>query len=94
MSRRRALLVAALGFLKLREQPAEVVMFRHWLDSWAGMGDVIAGLTRQGLDAELCQFPNGWRANLYPTGTATPSSLRLGGSPRHGARCNRRGGER
>jgi hypothetical protein len=36
----------------------------------SGMGDVIVGLTRQGLDLELRQFPTGWRANLYPTGTA------------------------
>ena len=34
------------------------------------MGDVITGLTRQGRDVELRQFPHGWRANLYPTGTA------------------------
>jgi hypothetical protein len=61
---------AALGFLRLRQQPAEVAMLRRWLDSWAGMGDVIAGLTRQGLDLELRQFPRGWRASLYPTGTA------------------------
>jgi len=28
------------------------------------------GLTRQGLDVELRQFPQGWRATLYQTGTA------------------------
>jgi hypothetical protein len=70
MSDRRALLSAALGFLQLRDQPPEVTLLRRWLDSWAGLGDVIAGLTRQGLDLELRQFPHGWRANLYPTGTA------------------------
>jgi hypothetical protein len=32
---RRALLTAALGFLQLREQPAEVATLRRWLDSWA-----------------------------------------------------------
>jgi hypothetical protein len=45
-------------------------MLRRWLDTWSGMGEVIAGLTRQGLDVELRQFPDGWRANPYPTGTA------------------------
>jgi hypothetical protein len=30
---------------------------------------VITGLMRQGLDVELRQFPDCWRANLYPTGT-------------------------
>jgi hypothetical protein len=70
MTSRRALLDAALGFLQLRDQPREVTLLRRWLDSWAGLGDVIVGLTRQGLDLELRQFPLGWRANLYPTGTA------------------------
>jgi hypothetical protein len=69
-NQRRALLTAALGFLQLRDQPPEVTLQRRWLDSWAGLGDVITGLTRQGLDVELRQFPDGWRANLYPTGTA------------------------
>jgi hypothetical protein len=70
MDRRRAVLLAGLGFLQLADQPAELVSLRRWLDSWAGLGDVIAGLTRQGLNVELRQFPTGWRANLYPTGTA------------------------
>jgi hypothetical protein len=56
---RRALLSAALGFLQLHEQPAEVAALRRWLDTWAGMGDVITGLTRQGWDVELRQFPRG-----------------------------------
>jgi hypothetical protein len=53
---RRALLSAALAFLQLRDQPREVTLLKRWLDSWAGMGDVIAGLKRQGLDVELRQF--------------------------------------
>jgi hypothetical protein len=68
--RRRVLLTAALGFLQGRDQLREVTQLRRWLDSWAGLGDVVTGLTRQGLDLELRQFPHGWRANLYPTGTA------------------------
>ena len=67
---RRARLSAALGFLQLRGQPREVALLRRWLDGWAGLGAVITGLTRQGLDVELRQFPRGWRANLYPTGAA------------------------
>jgi hypothetical protein len=47
--RRRALLAAALGFLQLREQPAEVTLLRRWLDSWAGLSDVITGLDAPGL---------------------------------------------
>jgi hypothetical protein len=70
MTQRRALVTAALGFFQLHEPQPEVTLLRRWLDSWVGMGDVIIGLTRQGLDVELRHFPSGWRANLYPTGTA------------------------
>jgi hypothetical protein len=35
---RRAVLVAALGFLQLREPVPEVTPFRKWLDSWKGLG--------------------------------------------------------
>ena len=67
---RRALLTAALGFLQLRHQPPELVPLHRWLDSWKGLGEIVRGLNAQGLDLELRQFPRGWRANLYPTGTA------------------------
>src|SRR5262245_15861269 len=65
-----ALLTAALGFLQLRHQPPEIAPLRQWLDSWRGVGHVVKGLNAQGFDLELRQFPRGWRANLYPTGTA------------------------
>jgi hypothetical protein len=39
--RRRALLLAALGFLQLRGQPPEVAMLHRWLDSWNGVGLVV-----------------------------------------------------
>ena len=67
---RRALLTAALGFLQVRQEPAEVATLRRYLDSWRGLGDVVVGVNAQSLDLELRQFPTGWRANLYPTGTA------------------------
>jgi hypothetical protein len=66
----RAFLTAALGFLQLRQDPPEVVTLRRYLDTWRGLGDVVGGLNAQGYDLELRQFPRGWRANLYPTGTA------------------------
>ena len=68
--RRRALLTAALGFLQLQEALPEGALLRRWLDTWGGVGDLITGLTRQGLDVELRQFPHGWRVNLYPSGIA------------------------
>ena len=42
----------------------------RYLDSWRGLGDVVVGLNAQSYGLELRQFPTGWRANLYPTGTA------------------------
>jgi hypothetical protein len=68
--RRRALLTTALGFLQLRQEPAEVATLRRYLDSWRGLGDIVGGVNAQGYDLELRQFPTGWRENLYPTGTA------------------------
>jgi hypothetical protein len=69
-SDRRALLAAALGFLQLRPVPRDVAPLHTWLDTWRGVGDVVAGVNTQGYDVELRQFPRGWRANIYPTGTA------------------------
>jgi hypothetical protein len=68
--RRCALLTAALGILQLRQEPPGVVPLRDWLDSWRGLGDIVRGLNAQGFDLELRQFPRGWRANIYPTGSA------------------------
>jgi hypothetical protein len=89
---RRSLLTAAPGFLHLHYPPAEVTLLHRWLDTWSGLGDVITGLTRQGLDVELRQGSDGWRAHLYPTGVAHSISLELLWLQHHGGRCRRRGG--
>jgi hypothetical protein len=68
--RRAGLLTAALGFLQLSREHAEVAVLRRYLNSWRGLGDVVTGVNAQGFDLKLRQFPRGWRANLYPTGTA------------------------
>ena len=69
---RRAPLTAALGFarLELQPPPPALVALKTWLGSWSGIGAVIAGMTRQGFNVELRQFPEGWRANFYPAGLA------------------------
>jgi hypothetical protein len=53
---RRALLLAALGFLQLREQPPEVAMLHRWLDSWKGLGLIVTGMERQGYDVSLTRY--------------------------------------
>jgi hypothetical protein len=70
--RRRPLLIAALGFamLETRPEPLALTTLKDWLASWSGIGAVIAGMTRQGFNIEVRQFPEGWRANFYPAGLA------------------------
>jgi hypothetical protein len=41
---RRSLRTAALGFLQLRQEPAEVATLRRYLDSWRGL-DAFSRLT-------------------------------------------------
>ena len=50
MTSRRALLTAALGFLQLGQEPAEVAMLRRYLDSWRGLGGAVGGINAQGYD--------------------------------------------
>ena len=59
MSDRRALRTAALGFLHLHQDPPEVAPLRQYMDSWRGVGDIIAGLHALALDIEMRQFPHG-----------------------------------
>jgi hypothetical protein len=61
---RRALLVAALGFLRLWEAPLEVGMLHRWLDSWQGLGLIVTGMERQGYDVSLTRYPEGWRSTF------------------------------
>jgi len=40
-----------------------------WLNSWRGIGDIEAGMRRQGFDLCLCRYDGcGWRATFYVTG--------------------------
>ena len=73
LDQRRALLAAALGFAHLRwatAPPPPVAVLTRWLETWAGIGAVTAGMQAQGSDLEFRQFPHGWRANFYPSGLA------------------------
>jgi hypothetical protein len=73
LARRRVLLTAALGFMQLRWRapvPPALVALASWLNSWQGLGAIVAEMTAQGFNAELKEFPNGWRANFYDVGIA------------------------
>jgi hypothetical protein len=64
----RAELVAALGFLQLRDHQPEVARLRRWLDTWAGLGAILDGMVGQGLDVALTRNGHaGWRALFFPS---------------------------
>jgi len=70
-SRRRALLVAALGFAQLPlDTPLPPVAALHaWLSTWSGIGHVSHGMARQGYDLSLTRYDGlGWRATFFATG--------------------------
>jgi hypothetical protein len=71
---RRRLLVAALAAARLADAPGAGPVpadCRRWLDRWAGVGLVAAGMARQGFDLELTRFGDeGWRATFSPAGRA------------------------
>ena len=48
--RRRALLVAALGFALLErwQSVRELVTLHAWLDTWSGLGAIVVGMQRHG----------------------------------------------
>ena len=66
---RRATLRAALGFAALEICAQELRVLHAWLDTWRGIGDVVAGMARQDFDLELRRFDGrGWRATFFPSG--------------------------
>jgi len=66
----RGRLVAALAAALVGHDAPELRLVRRWLDGWAGLGLVVAGMARQDFDLELRGFPRGWRATFYPSGLA------------------------
>jgi hypothetical protein len=63
--RRLASLRAALAFLRLRASAPELALLHRWLDSWAGLGWIVAGMTRQGFQLGLDQRTGAWLAVFY-----------------------------
>jgi hypothetical protein len=66
---RRQLLRAALGFLALEPRELELRPLHRCFDTWRGIGDVVAGMARQGYDLELRRYDGrGWRALFFQEG--------------------------
>lgn len=56
LDRRGRLLDAALGFLSLEPREPELRRLHRYADTWRGIGDVVAGMARQGYDLELRRY--------------------------------------
>jgi hypothetical protein len=47
---------AALAAVLVRDHAPELRLVREWLDSWSGIGLIIAGMTHQGWDVQLTAY--------------------------------------
>ena len=66
---RRTRLTVTLGFARLEPRVPELHALHRWLDTWRGIGDVAAGMHRQGFDLQLTEYDErGWRATFYLSG--------------------------
>jgi hypothetical protein len=55
----------------VRDRARELDVVHQWLDTWAGLGLIIAGMTYQAWDVQLTAYvARDWRANFYPVGIA------------------------
>jgi hypothetical protein len=62
---------AALAAVLVRDNAPELRLVREWLNSWSGIGLIIAGMTHQGWDVQLTAYvARDWRANFFPVGIA------------------------
>jgi hypothetical protein len=64
---RRALLTAALGFAQFDWHgpvPAPRALPHRLARLWLGVGGVLVGMSAQGFNVEMRQFPDGWRATF------------------------------
>jgi len=69
LGQRGRLLFAALGFASLEQREPELRRLHCWLDTWDGIGHVVAGMARQEYDLELRRYDGqGWRAMFFPSG--------------------------
>ncbi len=70
LDRRGRLLLATVSAAVLPLPDEPVVRALHdWVDTWRGIGDLEAGMARQGYDLQLARYADeGWRATFYITG--------------------------
>jgi hypothetical protein len=62
---------AALAAVLVDADEPELKLAHELLDSWSGIGLIIAGMTHQGWDVQLTAYAaRDWRANFFPVGIA------------------------
>jgi hypothetical protein len=62
---------AAFAAVLVPDNAPELRLVQEWLDSWSGIGLIIAGMTHQGWDLQLTAYAaRDWRANFFPIGIA------------------------
>jgi hypothetical protein len=81
--RRRALLVAALGFLQVPTRAPELAVLHRWLDSWRGVGHVVDGMLRQGYTVSLrnAGVDHGWIASFHGHPMISAAGFATGEAP-------------
>jgi hypothetical protein len=63
--------VHALVAVLVRHDAPELRRMRDWLDSWSGIGLIVAGMMHQGGVVQLTAYAaRDWRANFFPVGIA------------------------
>jgi hypothetical protein len=69
---------AALAAVLVRHNAPELPLVHEWLDTSAGLGLVVAGMTRQGWDVQLTAYAaRDWRANFFPVGDRSLDRWRI-----------------
>jgi len=93
---RRSLLPVTLGFARLEPRAPELGPLHRWLDTWRGIGDVAAGMHRQGYDLQLTEYDERGARRSTRAGWSTPRPARPAqrGSRRRGKPCRARRGRR
>jgi len=77
--RRRAALIAALGFTLLQRSAPELKLVHGWLDTWRGIGDIVVGMARQDYDLQLTRYDGrAWRATFYTSGMEHSATSAIG----------------
>jgi hypothetical protein len=59
---------AALGFLQLPPRAPELQLLHRWLDSWAGIGLIVVGMSHQGFQVSLGEHGAGQRIAVFYIG--------------------------